>query len=36
MEEIFIVDKQKYLNENYPFEGIPSLTDKKNVFIVKK
>jgi hypothetical protein len=29
MEEIFIVDKQKYLDENYPFEGIPSLNDKK-------
>lgn len=29
MEEIFIVDKQKYLDENYPFEGIPSLDDKK-------
>jgi hypothetical protein len=29
MEEIFIEDKQKYLDENYPFEGIPDLTDKK-------
>lgn len=31
MEEVFIVDKQKYLDENYPFEGIPELNDKKDV-----
>jgi hypothetical protein len=30
MEEIFIKDKQKYLKENYPFEEIPKLTDKKH------
>lgn len=29
MEEIFVSDKQKYLDDNYPFVGIPSLTDKK-------
>ena len=29
MKEITIIDKQKFLNENYPFEGIPKLTDKK-------
>ena len=25
MEEVFIEDKQKYLNENYPFGNVPSL-----------
>lgn len=29
MKEIIIEDKQKYLQENYPFEGVPELTDKK-------
>ena len=29
MKELVIIDKQKYLNENYPFEEIPELTDKK-------
>jgi hypothetical protein len=29
MQEIIIVDKQKYLNENYPFAEIPELTDSK-------
>lgn len=30
MKEIIIKDKQKYLQENYPFEEIPKLTDKKH------
>ena len=29
MEEIFIEDKQKYFDENYPFEDPSGLTDKK-------
>jgi hypothetical protein len=29
MEELIIKDKQKYLNENYPFEDRPKLTDSK-------
>lgn len=29
MKEVIIKDKQKYLEDNYPFEGIPKLTDKK-------
>jgi hypothetical protein len=29
MEEIIIEDKQKYFDENYPFEDATSLTDKK-------
>ena len=29
MTEIKIEDKQKYLNENYPFADIPKLEDKK-------
>jgi hypothetical protein len=29
MEEVLIKNKQKYLNDNYPFEDIPKLTDKK-------
>ena len=28
MKEIIVKDKQKYLEENYPFEGVPKLTDK--------
>ncbi|HNY62667.1 MAG TPA: hypothetical protein PLH70_00915 [Bacteroidales bacterium] len=27
-QEVTIKDKQKYLEENYPFEGIPKLTDQ--------
>lgn len=29
MEEVIIKDKQKYLDDNYPFEDTPKLTDKK-------
>lgn len=29
MDEIIIKNKQKYLNDNYPFEDAPKLTDKK-------
>lgn len=29
MKELTVTDKQKYLEENYPFVGIPKLTDKK-------
>ena len=29
MAEVFIENKEKYLNENYPFEDIPKLTDKQ-------
>jgi hypothetical protein len=29
MTEIKIEDKQSYLNENFPFEDIPKLTDQK-------
>lgn len=29
MEELIIPDKQKYLEKNYPFVGVPKLTDKK-------
>lgn len=28
MTELIIRDKQKYLEENYPFERMPKLTDK--------
>jgi len=28
MKELIIKDKQKYLEENYPFKGMPKLTDK--------
>jgi hypothetical protein len=28
MQELKIKDKQRYLNEHYPFEGTPKLTDK--------
>lgn len=40
MKEIIIKNKEKYLKENYPFEDIPKLTEKKrcihcdNIFIV--
>jgi hypothetical protein len=40
MKELKIEDKQKYLNDNYPFAGVPKLTDKKrcihcdSVFVV--
>lgn len=30
MKEIIIKDKQKYLQDNYPFEGVPEMTDKKH------
>lgn len=29
MTEITIHDKQQFLNENYPFQDIPKLTDQK-------
>ena len=29
MKEIKIEDKQKYLDENYPFVGTPDVCDKK-------
>lgn len=29
MKEVIINDKQKYLNDNYPFGDIPKLTDEK-------
>ena len=29
MEEVLIKNKQKYFDDNYPFEDIPKLTDKK-------
>lgn len=29
MKEIILSDKQKYLNEHYPFKEIPEVTDKK-------
>lgn len=29
MPELKIEDKEKYLNENYPFDPIPDLLDKK-------
>lgn len=28
MEEVFVEDKQKFLNEEYPFPDAPKLTDK--------
>jgi hypothetical protein len=28
IKELIINDKQKYLDENYPFEGAPELTDR--------
>jgi hypothetical protein len=30
MKEIKIEDKQKYLNENYPFGEVPKLIEKKH------
>lgn len=30
MKEIIIKDKQKYLQENYPFKEIPELADRKH------
>jgi hypothetical protein len=30
MEEIIIKDKQKYFQDNYPFEDAPGLTDLKH------
>ncbi len=29
MQEAIIKDKQKYLEDNYPFKGVPKLADKK-------
>lgn len=29
MKELIINDKQKYLDENFPFEEVPELIDKK-------
>lgn len=29
MKEIIIKDKQKYLDDNYPFEDVPKLADQK-------
>lgn len=29
MEEVKIKDKQKYLNDHFPFDKVPLLTDKK-------
>lgn len=29
MEELIIRNKQKYLDDNYPFENVPKITDKK-------
>ena len=28
MKEIIITDKQKYLNENYPFADVPDISEK--------
>lgn len=36
MKEINISDKQKYLDENYPFVDIPKLTDKKRCIHCEK
>ena len=30
MKELIIKNKHQYLEENYPFEEIPKLTDKKH------
>jgi hypothetical protein len=30
LKKIIIKDMQKYLQENYLFEGVPKLTDKKH------
>ncbi len=29
MKEVIIKDKQKYLEEHYPFDDLPKLTDKR-------
>lgn len=29
MKEVVINDKQKYLDDNFPFEDVPKLTEKK-------
>jgi hypothetical protein len=29
MKEVFIADKQKYLEDNWPFVDVPDLTDEK-------
>jgi len=29
MKEIFIADKQQFINDEYPFESPPQLTDKR-------
>ena len=29
MEEIIIKDKQRYLNDNYPFDEIPKMNDRR-------
>lgn len=29
MKELLIIDKQKFLKENYPFQDVPELTDQK-------
>ena len=29
MSEVIITNKQKYFDDNYPFEDAPKLTDKK-------
>jgi hypothetical protein len=29
MKELLIIDKLKYLQENYPFQDVPKLTDSK-------
>ncbi len=29
MEQIIIKDKQQYLNDNYPFDEVPNLTDQR-------
>jgi len=40
MKELIIKDKQKFLEENYPFKDVPKLTDKlecihcNSIFIV--
>ncbi len=36
MEEVTIVDKQKYLQKNYPFINVPKLTDTKHCIHCEK
>lgn len=36
MQEIIIKNKQKYLNDNYPFENTPKLSDKKHCIHCEK